>query len=135
MKTKKKFPPYHIKSPRYSSLLVLYDNLSYQDAAFQANQIIIEFFDEHISENKLNGKQLIRQLASQHKISAGTEDIGRIREMMAESYIIQTYNISELFFKEFNKAYQKIHKISNWKTSRKIGKSNKKLDPSEPTFI
>ncbi len=129
MKTKKKFPSYNIQSPKYSSLQILYDNLAYQDAAFQANQIIIEFFDGYTTDNNLSGKQLIRQLASKHQISAGTEDIERIREMMAESYILQTYNIAELFFKEFNKAYQTIHKISNWQTKQKVGKSDKKLDP------
>lgn len=129
MKTKKQFPSYNINSPKYPSLQVLYDNLAFQDSGFQANQIMIEFFDSHIAINNLNGKQFISQLATQYKISAGTDDINRIREMMAESYIVQTYNIAEMFFKEFNKTFQTIHKIKNWKTSKKIGGSDKKLDP------
>ena len=48
MKTKKKFPSYNIDSPKYQSLLILYDNLAYQDAAFLANQIIIESFNDYI---------------------------------------------------------------------------------------
>tara|TARA_R110002051_G_scaffold167780_1_gene238457 strand:- start:148 stop:1059 length:912 start_codon:yes stop_codon:yes gene_type:complete len=129
MKTKKRFPAYDIKSPKYPSLPSLYDNLAFQDASFQGNQIILEFFDDHITDNKINGKELIRELSSKYKISAGTEDLSRIKEMMAESYIVQTYNIAELFFKEFNKTYKQIHNISTWKTTIKIGKSDKKLDP------
>jgi hypothetical protein len=129
MKTKKKFPSYNIESPRYSSLSILYDNLAYQDAAFQANQIIIEFFDNHVSNQKLDGKQFMRNLATTYKISSGTEDVNWIKEMMAESYIVQTYNIAELFLKDFNKQYQTIHQIENWQTTKKIGSSDKKLDP------
>jgi hypothetical protein len=129
MRTKKKFPSYDIKAPKYPELLVLYDNLAFQDASFQANQIIIEFFDSHVTKKQLDVKEFIRELAKRHKISGGTEDFSRIKEMMAESYIVQTYNIAELFFKEFNKTFQKAHKIDNWKATTKIGKSDKKLDP------
>lgn len=129
MKTKKKFPKYDIFSPKYPPLYWFYDNLAFQDSSFQANQIILEFFDKHIEENKLDGKQVIRELSSRFKISAGTEDFNRIKEKMAESYIVQTYNIAELFFKEFNRFYKRIKKISDWKVSVKVGKSDKKLDP------
>jgi hypothetical protein len=129
MKTKKKFPSYNIDSPKYQSLLILYDNLAYQDAAFLANQIIIESFNDYIVNKGIDGKLLICQQASLHKISAGTDDLERIREMMAELYIVQTYNIAELFFKEFNKEYQAIHKIKAWKTTKRIGNSDKNLDP------
>ncbi|PZO34889.1 MAG: hypothetical protein DCE86_01000, partial [Flavobacteriaceae bacterium] len=129
MKTKKRFPSYNIISPKYPSLSILYDNLAFQDASFQSNQIILEFFNSHIINNNLNGKEIIFELATEYKLSGGTEDINRIRKMMAESYIVQTYNIAELFFKEFNKSYQKIHNITNWITHETVGKSDKKLDP------
>ena len=59
MKTKKKFPSYNIDSPKYQSLLILYDNLAYQDAAFLANQIIIESFNDYIVNKGIDGKLLI----------------------------------------------------------------------------
>ena len=129
MKTRKKFPNYDIESPKYPALTVLYDNLAYQDATFQANQTILEFFNEHISVNNIDGKKFLRELAIKYRISAGTEDIKRISEMMAESYIIQTYNIAELFFKEFIKTFKFVYNVSSWKDSKKVGTSDKKLDP------
>ncbi len=122
MKTRKKFPSYDITSPKYPSLPILYDNLSFQDACFQTNQIIIEFFDSYVKDKKINGKDFIRDLAKQFKISAGTEDIIRMREMLAQSYIAQTYTIAEMFFKEFNKVYQTIHKVKKWEVSETFGK-------------
>lgn len=129
MKTKKKFPSYDIILPRYPSLKILYNNLAFQDANFQANQIILEYFPLFIKVNKLDGKQTIKELAKKFKLSAGTDDINRIKKMMAESYIVHTYNIAELFFKKFNKDFKSIHKLENWITTEKVSNSNKSLDP------
>jgi len=129
MKTKKNFPSYHINSPRYPSLAILYDNLAYQDAGFQSNQIVLDFFFSYMKDNQIDTKEFIRTLAKEYKISAGTEDLLRVKKIMAESYLVQTYNIAELFFKEFNKVYRVIHGIEDWKTTERVGNSDKKLDP------
>lgn len=129
MRTKKKYPKYEIQSPKYRPLYWLYDNLAFQDSSFQSNQIILEFFDDHVRKCELNSKEFIRELSSRFRISAGTENFDRIKEMMAESYIVQTYNIAEFFFKDFNRTFRKIKKKIDWKTSVKIGKTDKKLDP------
>jgi hypothetical protein len=48
---------------------------------------------------------------------------------MAKSYVVQTYNLQEIFFKDFNHEYRAYKKVEGWKFTIKEGSSTKSLDP------
>jgi hypothetical protein len=48
---------------------------------------------------------------------------------MARAYIVQTYNIQEIFFKDFNAEYRAYKQIADWRFTVKEGSSTKSLDP------
>lgn len=130
-KTKsERFGGYKVMAPRYAPLKLLAENLISQDTAFQSNQVAIEYLAEELDE-KSNSKEFIRSLAGKYRISAGTTDISAIKYQMAKSYIVQTYNLAEMFFKEFIRVFRHINDIKDedWIRSIKQNNSRKKLDP------
>lgn len=128
-KRKSKNLKYSTTCPIYPSIKSLWSQLGIQDSCFQSNQIALEFFQEHISLTNIEEKLFIDSLAKKYKISSGSHTWDENKERIAQSYVVQTYNITELFFKDLISEYRGYNKIEEWKTHKKIGSSNKAVDP------
>jgi hypothetical protein len=123
------FPGYFIEKPLFQSLKNLRRLLSEQDSCFHTNQVSIFFLEEHIKNNRLDNTEFIRELCVKYSISAGHRSWEVTKQLMAKSYIVQTYNLQEIFFKDFNAEYRVYKKKEDWRFSIKEGNSTKSLDP------
>lgn len=123
------FPGYFIDKPLFQSLKNFRRLLSEQDSCFHTNQVSILFLEEHIKSNGLDNTAFIRELCDKFSISAGHRSWDVTKQLMAKSYIVQTYNLQEIFFKDFNVEYRAYKKVEDWKFNIKEGGSTKNLDP------
>lgn len=123
------FPGYFIDKPLFQSLKNFRRLLSEQDSCFHTNQVSILFLEEHIKSNGLDNTAFIRELCDKYSISAGHRSWEVTKQLMAKSYIVQTYNLQEIFFKDFNAEYRVYKKVQDWKFSIKESGSTKNLDP------
>jgi hypothetical protein len=129
MDKSKIFPGYFIEKPLFQAEKNFRRLLSEQDSCFHTNQVSLIFLEKHIEENSLDNEEFIRSLSHKYNISAGNKNWEVTKLMIARSYVVQTYNIQEIFFKEFNKEYQKYKGLTTWKKTIKKGDSDKNLDP------
>ena len=126
---KNKFPGYFIKKPIFQSIKDLKRLLGEQDSCFHTNQVSISFLEEYIKTNNLDNYNYIAELCDKYSISSGHRSWEVTKKLMSRSYIVQTYNIQEIFFKDFNSEYQAYKKIKSWKYYIQEGASKKALDP------
>jgi hypothetical protein len=131
MQKKKRFPDYTTEIPVYPSISKLWNDLSIQDAGLQANQIAIEFLQEHIAMTNVDENIYVNALASKFKISSGSTNWSDNKKRIAESYIILTYNVIEVFAKSLRKEMMDYKSIDSteWISTRKVGSNTLKIDP------
>jgi hypothetical protein len=118
-------PGYFNKMPLMPVISAIRYTIGLQDSCIQTNQASILFFEQqaNLSENKEN---FIKETCRKFKISLGISDMDFFKSIQYKSYILQTYNLVEPFFKELNRAYRNYNNFrDDWKT--KIG--DKSLDP------
>lgn len=123
------FPGYFIEKPLFQAEKNFRRLLSEQDSCFHTNQISLIFLEKHIEENSLNNEEFIKILCDKYSISAGNKSWDVTKTMIARSYIVQTYNIQEVFFKDFNSEYQIYKGLTTWIKTIREGSSDKNLDP------
>ncbi len=123
------FPGYFIEKPLFQSIKTLRRLLSEQDSCFHANQVAIAFLEDHIKTSGVDNSKFIADLCNTYSISGGQRNWDVTKRLMSRSYIVQTYNIQEIFFKDFNSEYRDYKKVTEWKNSYKEGSSTKKMDP------
>ena len=89
--------------------------------------------DSSLLENNQKTTLCIYISAEKHCDACIEFELKYIRKNALENNIIILYHASHKSsfnsFKEFNKEYQAIHKIKAWKTTKRIGNSDKNLDP------
>ena len=96
------FPGYYITKPVFPAIKSTEKLLAFRDSCTHSSEISIRFLNENIQSLQANPEQFIRKLCKKYNMSAGSYNFNDIRKQMAESYLVQTYNIVELFFKNFN---------------------------------
>lgn len=123
------FPGYFISKPLFQSIKTLRRLLAEQDSCFQANQISISFLEDYIRTNDLDNARFIESLCQKFNISGGQRNWATTKALMAKSYVVQTYNVQEVFFKDFNDEYRSYKNFKDWKYNYHDGNSTKSLDP------
>lgn len=125
-------PGYFNQKPLIRPILDVRHTIGLQDSCIQTNQAAVLFLEE---QAKLNSKpeEFIKDLCLNYKISLGTSDIKYFMEIQYKSYILQTYNLVEPFFKELNAAYRYYNNIlpEDWKTKE----GDKNLDPFNQLLV
>lgn len=118
-------PGYFNQKPLLKAVSDLKFTIGLQDSCIQTNQAAILFFEDNANKSG-DLDNFIRNLCLHYKISLGTRDLEYFKTIQYKSYILQTYNLLEPFFKEFNSSYRYYNNFDgNWKT--KVADNN--LDP------
>jgi hypothetical protein len=123
------FPGYQQLRPSFQSVKNLWRLAAEQDACFQSSQIAISFLENFIKTYNLDRSDFISKLSELFHISGGHHDWDTTQKSMAYSYIVQTYNVQELFFKGFSQEYQVYKNLERWDNKSSDGSSTKNLDP------
>jgi len=118
-------PGYFNQKPLIKAISDVKFSIGLQDSCIQTNQAAILFLEEQ-AKKSLDQEEFIKSLCAKFKISLGTRDLEYFKTIQYKSYILQTYNFVEPFFKELNAAYRHYNNFEgNWK----IKDGDKSLDP------
>jgi hypothetical protein len=118
-------PGYFNQKPLVKPVSELKFSIGLQDSCIQTNQAAVLFLEE---QGNLSGdpEDFIKSLCVKYKISIGTRDLDYFKTIQYKSYILQTYNFVEPFFKDLNAAYRYYNNFEGkWKTKN----GDKNLDP------
>ena len=107
-----KLPGYYMKKPMFPCIRGLRPLLGSQDAAIQTNEIALRYMEEvgNASETGLNN--FLLNMADKYKISHGERDFEKVKRIIAQTNIVNTFNIIDLFFKRFICEYRQYKQIS-----------------------
>src|ERR1700756_4650760 len=119
-------PGYFNQKPLLKGIKDLRYNLGIQDSCIQTNEVALRFLEENSIEHHLGIEDFIKSLCVKYSVSLGTADFKLLKQQIYESYIVQTYNIVEPFFKQLNKEYKK---WNNFTEDWLIKKDGQNLDP------
>lgn len=96
-----------------------------QDSCIQTNQVAILHLEDQ-AKNYESVDEFIKKLSGKFKVSVGTRDFEYFKKVQYKSYISQTYNLVETFFKDLNRNYRMYNNFTgDW--IKKEGDKN--LDP------
>ena len=119
-------PGYFNQKPLIRAISDVKYTIGLQDSCIQTNQTAVLFLEEQANLSS-QPDEFIKVLCQKYKISLGTSDIDYFKTIQYKSFILQTYNLVEPFFKELNVAYRYDNNIlpTDWKTKD----GDKNLDP------
>lgn len=118
-------PGYFNKKPLLPVISSLRLTVGLQDSCIQTNQASILFFEEQAASSD-DKEKFIKDTCQKFRISLGTSDMDFFKKIQYKSYILQTYNLMEPFFKELNRTYRY---YNNFKGDWKSKNGDKNLDP------
>ncbi|AZA48505.1 hypothetical protein EG346_10045 [Chryseobacterium carnipullorum] len=131
-KTFQKKPGYYNEFPIFRVINLMKKNIGLQDSCLQTNEIAILYLEEQSLESG-NNEIFIKELCSKFKVSLGIRDFEQFKSTLYKSYILQTYNLIEPFFKNINQTYRYYNNFDrDWKTQDDKGKN---LDPFNQLLI
>lgn len=112
------FPGYSTNKAMLQPIRDLKVELGLNDSCIQATEVAIKHLVETASLSDLSAHEFIRSLSEKYSVSHGVNDFDKLQETTANSYIVQTYNIVEIFFRNLIRDYRKHKNItdSDWKT-------------------
>ncbi len=118
-------PGYFIESPVFPSVNELKDILGLRDSTIQTNEIALQYFEEIGNAKEEGINNFLKQMGDKYKISHGTNKFSFLKSTIHGSYIVQTYNIAESFFKSLIREYRYYKNISgdSWKTKNENGET------------
>ena len=118
-------PGYFNQKPLLKMVSDVKFSIGLQDSCIQTNQAAILFLEEQAKKSG-DSEGFIKSLCVQFKISLGTRDLEYFKTIQYKSYILQTYNFVEPFFKDLNATYRFYNNFEGkWKTKD----GDKNLDP------
>jgi hypothetical protein len=118
-------PGYFNKKPLLKVVSEVKSTIGLQDSCIQTNEVAIRYL-ESISSGSGDQSEFIKGLCKTYAVSAGIDDFEYFKTIQYKSYILQTYNLVEPFFKALNSSYRFYNNFTgNWKTRD----GDKNLDP------
>lgn len=118
-------PGYFNQLPIIDAIGELKQTIGLQDSYIQTNQIAFLYLKEQ-SESTEDKELFLAELFKKYSISRGTFDFEYFQSIQYRSYILQTYNLIEPFFKNLNSRFRFYNNfIGDWK----VKKGDKNLDP------
>jgi hypothetical protein len=118
-------PGYFNQKPLLTVFSSMKRVIGVQDSCIQTNEVAIRYLEEQSNITE-NSEEFIRNLCKKYRISRGTYDFKHFRKIQYKSYILQSYNLVEPFFKKLNKQYRYYNNFTGiWKTKE----GDKNLDP------
>ena len=125
MDTQKPKPGYFNEKPLLKTISHFRFSIGLQDSCIQTNQAAVLLLEEQ-AEQSSDSEAFIKSLCAKYKISLGTQDLEYFKTIQYKSYILQTYNFVEPFFKELNAEYRF---YNNFQGDWKVKDGDKNLDP------
>ena len=125
MEPQKPKPGYFNKKPLLKSISHFRYAIGLQDSCIQTNQAAVLYLDEQANKSS-DSEAFVKSLCTRYKISLGTRDLEYLKTIQYKSYILQTYNFVEPFFKELNADYRF---YNNFQGDWKVKAGDKNLDP------
>jgi hypothetical protein len=118
-------PGYFNTKPLLKAISDVKTTMGLQDSCIQTNQVAILQLEEQAKKYE-SRDEFIKELCSKFRVSVGTRDFEYFKKIQYKSYISQTYNLVETFFKDLNKNYRLFNNFTgDW--IKKDGDRN--LDP------
>lgn len=119
-------PGYFNEKPIFRVVKSMKKAIGLQDSCLQTNEAAILYLEEKAKQSG-DVEEFITGLCAKYSISLGIRDFDYFKNTLYQSYILQTYNLVEPFFKRINKTYRYYNDFTgDWKTKTNDGKS---LDP------
>lgn len=119
-------PGYFNKKPMLKEINSMRKIVGLQDSCLQTNEVAILYLEEKSKQNP-DSEKFMRDLCRKYSISLGIRDFDYFKITLYKSYILQTYNLVEPFFKNINKAYRFYNNFAGeWRVKDESGKM---LDP------
>lgn len=120
-------PGYFNQFPLFSQIRNIKRVLGKQDASIQTTEAALLLLEElgNASDEGLN--EYVHEICKRYAISRGESNFQLLRQNIYESFILQTYNLVEPFFKLLNVEYRDWNGIASgdWK----VKDGDKNLDP------
>jgi len=119
-------PGYFNKLPLLKAVANIKSTIGLQDSCIQTNQAAVLYLEKQ-AKLDANPEQFVKDVCGEFKISIGTSDLDYFKKIQFKSYILQTYNLVEPFFKQLNDNYRFYNNFSGaWKNK---DKDDKPIDP------
>lgn len=124
-------PGYFNKMPLFKVVSGVKFTIGLQDSCVQTNEVSIRYFED-LAKKSGNTDEFIKRLCKKYSISLGIRDFEYFKTIQYKSYILQTYNLVEPYFRELNRSYRF---YNNFKGDWKTKDGDKNLDPFNQLLI